>query len=319
MISQPFVSVCVPVYNVEKDLPRCLESLINQTLKEIEIIVVDDGSTDNSGQICDEYARKDSRIKVIHKPNGGLASARQVALELVRGEYYTVCDSDDWVEPDMYEALYNKAKSADADLVLSRYYINYPDGKQTESESYCFVNQELYIRDVMSGKASPSTWSKLFKVATIKRNNITYEPGINLGEDALFLFKLLISPIKIETIDAPFYHYQRDINSSSYTNKVSLKSVKQSEFVYLWKEANFKDAKYKITQVFSAVNLAFTATRADNIDEEYYKKILNYVSIIDIFKYRLFTIKSLLVVSIKILGRKFGRFIYKNLYRYYYK
>ena len=121
-MTSPLVSITVPIYKVQKDLPRCLDSLINQTLENIEIILVDDGSPDQCGNICDEYAAKDHRIKVIHKENGGLASARQAGLELCSGIYYTVCDGDDWVEADIYEKLYNKAVAEDADIVLSNYY-----------------------------------------------------------------------------------------------------------------------------------------------------------------------------------------------------
>jgi glycosyltransferase involved in cell wall biosynthesis len=97
---------------------------VNQTLGNIEIILIDDGSPDGSGAICDEYSKRDTRIKVVHKENGGLSSARNVGLELSTGEYYIVCDSDDWVETTMYEELYNKAKQEDADIVLCDYLVN---------------------------------------------------------------------------------------------------------------------------------------------------------------------------------------------------
>lgn len=103
------VSVTVPVYNTEKFLPQCLDSLLGQTLKELEIILVDDGSTDQSGAICDDYAKRDSRIKVFHKSNGGSASARQLGLENSHGIYYIICDSDDWIEPTMYEEMFKAA------------------------------------------------------------------------------------------------------------------------------------------------------------------------------------------------------------------
>lgn len=104
--NKELISVIVPVYQVEKYLVRCLESVVNQTYKNLEIILVDDGSTDASGEICDEYAEKDDRIKVIHKENGGLSSARNAGLDIAQGEYIAFVDSDDWIAPDMYQCLY---------------------------------------------------------------------------------------------------------------------------------------------------------------------------------------------------------------------
>lgn len=315
----PKVSITVPVYNVERQLPRCIESLINQTLGDIEIILVNDGSPDRSGEICDYYANKDDRIKVIHKSNGGLASARRAGLEIITGEYYTVCDSDDWVEPDMYEELYNRAVQDDADIILSNHFINYPDGLQKTSPIYRYVSQEDYILDIMYNKASANTWNKLFKCATIRKHAIDYAEGIDLGEDALFLYKLLLHPLKISTVNKPFYHYQRDMNSNSYTNHVKLKTVEQNRSLWEWKRAHYNDRKYNRAHKYSAVNLAFTAIRAEDVGKSYFESLVENVSFVDIVRYRLLSTKALLVMSTKIFGLKFGRFIYGQLYKFYYR
>ena len=115
------ISVIVPVYNVEKYLEKCVESILNQSLKDIEIILVDDGSPDNCPQICDEYATKDSRVKVCHKQNGGLSSARNEGLKHVSGEYYMFVDSDDWLDSETCEVTYNYAKQNDADCLMFSY------------------------------------------------------------------------------------------------------------------------------------------------------------------------------------------------------
>lgn len=315
----PKVSITVPVYNVENSLPRCIESLINQTLKDIEIIIVDDGSTDASGVICDKYARIDGRIRVIHKPNGGLASARQCGLDMITGEYYTVCDSDDWVEPKMYEELYNMAIKDDADIVLSNHYVNYPNGKQVENIPYKYKDQETYILDIMYRNVSANTWNKLFKVATIKKNNIAYKEGINLGEDALFLYNLLLQPLRISSINKPFYHYQRDMNSDTYTNCISLKSVNQSVCVWKWKLEHFVGEKYARAHKYSTINLAFLALRAEGLDKEYFYSIVENISCKDIIKYRLLSLKAILIIVIKVFGLRLGRYIYHKLYKYFYK
>ena len=112
------VSVTVAVYNTSKYLRKCLDSLDVQSMQEIEFIVVDDGSTDGSGVICDEYARRNPKFKVIHQQHSGLAAARQTGMDNAKGEYVIVCDSDDWVEPEMYETLYNVAAESNADIAI---------------------------------------------------------------------------------------------------------------------------------------------------------------------------------------------------------
>ena len=123
--SKPLISVVVPIYNIENYIRKCIESIQNQTYKKIEIILVDDGSTDLSGKICDEYALNDSRIKVIHKKNGGLVSARKVGIENAEGMYATYVDGDDWIESDMYEKLLNQI--VDADIIISGKIRDYGD------------------------------------------------------------------------------------------------------------------------------------------------------------------------------------------------
>lgn len=313
------VSITVPVYKVEKDLARCIESLINQSLKDIEIILVDDGSPDRCGEICDKYASIDSRIKVIHKENGGLASARQAGLNAITGEYYTVCDSDDWIEPNAYETLYNFAKETDADIVLSDYYINYPNGKETKNSPYIYTNQDQFLLDSMEQKAPISTWSKLFKVDTIRQYHIGYEANINLGEDALFLYKILKHPIKISQINKAFYHYQRDINGGSYTNNITEASLKQNEWILLWKKENFTDNKYQHSHIISAISLCFTALRAKDLDSNKYRSYSNYVSSLDIISNNLFSIKSIVVLITKLFGYKIGKTIIEIAYKTFYR
>ncbi len=120
----PKISIIVPVYNVENYLKKCLDSIVNQTFKDIEIILINDGSTDNSLNICKEYAKKDHRIRLINKPNGGLSSARNVGIDLSTGEYLGFVDSDDWIALNMYEKLYNLCKIFNADISQCKYIRN---------------------------------------------------------------------------------------------------------------------------------------------------------------------------------------------------
>lgn len=318
-MTRPIVSITVPIYKAEKYLRRCIESLTSQTLTNIEIILVDDGSPDRSGEICDEYAQKDSRIKVIHKENGGSASARQAGLEISTGVFYTVCDADDWVELDMYEELYNKSKESDADIVISEYYSNYPNGIQKQSSPYVFTTQEQYIEDLMLRKTSVSTCNKIFKLSYLHKFNINYEQGINLGEDSIFIFKILLHPIKIATINKAFYHYQRVMHSESYTNKISLKTLSDAEYVHNWKMDNYCNDRYKRAHLHSMINLAFIALRTETINKQRYKEIISQLLITDLIKYRVITIKSVFIASTKILGLKFGKLLLRFGYGKFYK
>lgn len=316
---KPLVSVSVPIYRVEKELRRCLDSLVNQTLKNIEIILVDDGSPDGCGAICDEYAERDARIKVVHQQNGGSSKARAVGLELATGEYYTVCDGDDWVESTMYEDMYHKATQEDADIVLCNFYSDYNDGRSVASTPYTYTTQEQYIEDLMLRKASVTTCSKLFRLSTIRRLGIEYTPGVNLGEDALFIFKLLLSPQRIVTLNKNLYHYQRDINSISYTNNISLRSVDNAGYVHRWKGENYTDERYARAHQHSLVNYAFAALRCNEISKEQFREILDDLSLRRLIRHKALSTKSALIVATKYFGLKFGRICLKLMYRYFYK
>lgn len=316
---RPCVSICVPVYRVEQELRQCLDSLVNQTLGNIEIILIDDGSPDGSGAICDEYSKRDTRIKVVHKENGGLSSARNVGLELSTGEYYIVCDSDDWVETTMYEELYNKAKQEDADIVLCDYFSEYNDGRSIASKSYTFTTQEQYIEDLMLRKASVTTCCKLIKLDTIRQLGIDYAKGIDLGEDALFIYKLLLTPQRITTINKAFYHYRRNINSSSYTNNISHKAVSDFKYIHHWLLANYTDSRYTKGHLHSLINYAFTALRCKEISNSQYKLITKDIRLSQLLRHGAITLKSMLILSTKYFGLGLGHLCLRYLYRYFYK
>lgn len=147
------ISIIVPVFNVEKYLERCVNSLINQTYKNIEIILVDDGSPDLCPQMCDEYAKKDERIKVLHKKNGGLSDARNAGLDVATGEYIAFVDSDDWVETDFIETLYKNAKSENADISIIGCTLVWDDGRKkpvSKDKGYYVLDKEKAIREMLA-------------------------------------------------------------------------------------------------------------------------------------------------------------------------
>lgn len=237
---QPKVSIIVPVYNVEKFLERCVISLQNQTVRDIEIILVDDSSTDSSLQICNRLAKEDSRIKVIHKVNEGAGKARNAALSIATGEYIGFVDSDDYVEPDMYRTLLEKAEEYNSDLVMSG--VIFVDGNMFSEKGECirkvyfdkdthFETQEdlkklrmgivgALPEDTDDSKYGMSIWKNLFRYEIIKDNNIVFQSEREmLSEDALFMIDYISHINKATGIGEAFYNYCRNGDSISKSYK----------------------------------------------------------------------------------------------------
>lgn len=322
MFHIPKISISIPVYNVEKYLNKCLDCIINQTFIDIEIIIVDDGSTDSSGKICDLYAAKDSRIKVIHKENGGLASARQAAIEVATGEYFCACDADDWVELDMYEQLYQKAKETNADIVMCDYWSEYTNGKRkVHKHIYETNNQKDVLRDILNAQFPFMIWNKIIKRSLFDKYNISWEFGINLGEDYLIMLKLFQHPMTISYLPTPLYHYRRILNGQSYTNSITLNTFNQSLYIRKWINTNIDSEKYKNGVFLSWMYLAFLGLRVKEGIQNclYSKEVLSNIPFSGFFKYKYPKFKGLIVFLTKLFGYQFGRTIYKSTYRYVYK
>lgn len=240
-MSQPKVSIIVPVYNAEKYLDRCISSLRNQTLEDIEIILVDDSSTDASLKLCKKYAEEDPRIKVIHKVNEGAGMARNAALEIASGEYIGFADSDDFVEKDMFKTLYDKAMEHESDLVMSG--VLFVDGNMFSKEGECirksYFNRDTHFtteedlkklrlgvvgalpEDEDDSKYGMSIWKNLFKLRIIKENNITFMSEREmLSEDALFMIDYISCIKKATGIKEAFYNYCRNEDSISKSYKM---------------------------------------------------------------------------------------------------
>lgn len=221
------VSIIVPIYNVEKYLHKCIDSILNQTLKNIEIILVNDGSTDNCGKIIDEYAKKDERIIVIHKENEGQSSARNKGLDIARGKYIGFVDSDDWLHHDMYENLYNAINESNADLCICGREAYSEDrilGYQIKLENELIDLNEYDIRDYISSKLfykhTVSSCNKIYKKEIIKNNNIRFEDVSYVGsEDALFNYQYLLIAKKIKSIDKIGYSQLSRNGSTATTYK----------------------------------------------------------------------------------------------------
>ena len=225
----PKISVIIPVFNTEKYLQRCLESVLNQTLSDIEIICINDCSADNSLGILREYSAKDKRVKIINfTRNQGAAAARNTGIKEAGGEYLGFIDSDDYIEPDFYENLYKKAVKTGADIIKgSDMKLCYPDGKtEIDEQNYKIRQNKLNF------------WCQyttaIFKTDFIKKNKIDFPEGLLVGEDPVFTIKAAILANKIEVINNAQYYYMRregSLNSDIWDEEKILSYVKYIEMI----------------------------------------------------------------------------------------
>lgn len=199
------LSVIIPVYNVKPYLEKCVESIVDQTYHNLQIILVDDGSTDGSQTICDELAQKDSRIVVIHKENGGLSTARNVGMDRAKGDYIAFVDSDDWLERNMYEVLINQLEAHDADLVACSFYECKGDEKKAVGDSKnisVFNTEEIFIN---KNQLRFLVWNKVFRRSFVEK--LRFVPG-QVYEDFHFCRQVFLKTKKLIYLDVPFYDYR---------------------------------------------------------------------------------------------------------------
>lgn len=222
----PYISIIVPVYNTEQYLEQCIRSLIRQTLEEIEIILVDDGSQDKSGWICDQYAKLDERVKVIHKKNEGHTRARITGTENAKGKFIGFVDSDDWIEENMYQVLYRQIVLSNADIVSCGAYENSNKEKkihQTVQAGLYYgkaLTEKVYASMLFSGKfyefgILPSLCNKVFKREIILKCLKKVNPEIKYGEDAACVYPAILESKKVCIIEKYLYHYRIVKNSIS--------------------------------------------------------------------------------------------------------
>ena len=210
MHKSPLISIIVPVYNVKEFLVECIESLIAQTYENLEIIIVDDGSTDGSSELCDKLKYKDKRIVVIHQKNGGLSAARNSGLKIAEGEYVAFVDSDDSANPSFIKVLFRAAKTHNSDIVVCGYDDNFPKEK-TLTGKEATINLLLAQENI-----DILAWNKLYKKALFTDNHIKYPTG-KIHEDNLTTYKLYSKSNKVSFISESLYNYRK--RKGSITNK----------------------------------------------------------------------------------------------------
>ncbi len=216
------VSVIIPIYNVEQYLEKCLDSVINQTYKDLEIICVNDCSSDNSLKILQEYSRFDNRIKIINfEQNKGVSAARNAGLEIAKGEYIGFVDGDDWIDLDFYEKLYGRAAETDSEIVKGNLIFYYADNSKSISPLNKLIQEQqsnLYFYT--------NFWTAIYKKTLLVENQIKFDEQFTLGEDVLFLnTSILAAKKQISVVDDVFYHYNRR-NGSANSQFLDFEKIK---------------------------------------------------------------------------------------------
>lgn len=299
----PCISVIVPIYNVQDYLCTCIDSIRNQTYKNIEIILVDDGSSDNCGTICDNYATKDCRIKVFHKTNGGLSDARNYGIDKANGEYIAFVDSDDWISETMYEHMILNALKNNADIVVCGHNIIDHNEKKSiikveKEKTYDRLNamKLLLCDDIIFSFA----WDKLYKRDLW--NGIKYPVG-RIYEDTATTYKIFNKAKIISQIPEALYNYRRNENSICLNKDINklLKRVHDNffafyeryEYVYNSKELNCITSKCASLALKMGLNALSVSIKYSQSNNEY-RKMLASISLKGIefsFKLRIFLIK----------------------------
>lgn len=223
------VSVIVPIYKIERYLHQCIDSILEQTFTDFELLLIDDGSQDRCPAICDEYAEKDERIRVFHKPNGGLTSARNCGLDNAKGEWIMHIDGDDWIGPTYIEELYNAAIKNDADIAICGFYFAYEDGRLVREHPTLWDNNKaaslhLYISSVWT-----TTWGSIHKSSLYKDNGVRSPKNINFCEDFHLMTRLCYFANKIVSIDRPLIYYRQ--HSTSYMHATAFKKIQKEELI----------------------------------------------------------------------------------------
>ena len=281
------ISIIIPVYNVEKYLSKCLDSVINQIYKNLEIILIDDGSPDNCGKICDEYAKKDSRIKVIHKENGGVSSARNIGLDIATGDYIGFIDSDDYIELDMFECLVNSIIKYNLDICECNFII---EEKNNISYVKCKYENILENRDViknfLSDNIRPETCNKLYKKELF--DNIRFDTNIILGEDAFINYQIMKRASKIYNINQYKYHYVKR-EGSAMNSSITKKSLGNIDTIETMIENEKNDIELYNICIYRYLRTCFTKLNLMVLNNSY--ENFNYVRE-KVLKYKKYIVKN---------------------------
>ena len=290
------VSLIIPIYNAERYLEKCIQSACRQTYSNLEIICVDDGSTDASGKMADAFKQKDSRVKVIHQENQGESAARNCGLKMASGDYVGFLDCDDWIEEDMYEKLVEKIESTDADIAISGWYM------EKENESILIENEKkvdksifsrnellnyLYERD--SYREFAYMWNKLYKREILIDEYgqlLLFDTNLRLGGDVLYLGSIALNVGKAVYMNKAFYHYLQRVDSGSHSKKLNQRKDWLQAYLMLIDLYKRKGIEQRVLDLLKRFLVYHSANTAQMAYEQKDNDMLTYCKEI-IEKYRM--------------------------------
>lgn len=287
------ISIIIPIYNVEKYLKKCIDSLIQQTYENIEIILVDDGSTDNSGRICDCYALNDNRIKVVHQKNGGVSSARNTGLRHSTGNYIGFVDPDDWIDKNMYERMLEVLKNNNSSISMCSYIYEYGDSKLNELKPD-LVEQNLSSDELISKLFVPNSYyytilcNKLYKANLW--NGIKFPEGY-VHEDEAVIHIIYDRCDQMSTISNEYYHYRMVNTSITHTNdqirRIDFANALSLRLNYFYQRKRFDYCEKMLDEILYLTLNGFITKQLDKVSLHKIKKIIksNFLKIIKEKKY----------------------------------
>lgn len=297
-MNNPIISVIIAIYNAEKTLPRLLDSLKAQTMQEFEALLIDDGSTDGSGSVCDHYAAFDSRFKAFHKPNEGIGSTRQFGIEHAIGEYTIHADADDWVEPEYLESLYNEAVSSNSDMVICDIFLE--DRKRTiyKKQEPSSLDRDSIINDLLC-RLNNGPCNKLLKRKTYLEQNISFMKELDYGEDQLFNLQLIWQGASVSYLPKALYHYDVSANPDSAAHGYSLKKIQTREKFLIALNTLLPD-KFQNGIDNKYLEVAYMAVQSKEFTKAQYLEKYSFLSRVKFWDYKnkAFSIKLVTWISI---------------------
>lgn len=294
------ISVIVAIYNAQKTLPRLIDSLKAQTMTGFEVLLIDDGSTDASGSICDEVSESDDRFKVFHKPNEGIGTTRQFGIEHAQGEYSIHADADDWVEPDYLEKLYNKAMETGADMVICDFLIENGNKTTYRKEQPVAFDTKSVINSLLC-KLNDGPCNKLLKRSVYLKNDIRYLPGYNFGEDQLFNLQFVLSGASVSYLPLALYHCDVATYSTSASRGFSLEKIQYQE-KFISSLRDLLPDEYMTGVDNKHLDVVYLAIMTKAFTREQFKEKYSFLSRVRWKEYvnKVFTIKLIIWTSLNV-------------------
>lgn len=280
------ISIICPVYKAESYIKRCVDSILASNFENWELIFVDDGSPDSSGDICEYYAAIDERIRVIHKENAGVSAARQTGLDAAKGEYVIHADPDDWMEPTMLSDLYNEAMRSCADLTYCDFYWDYGSKVVRHSQYFADISSDNLILQLLNGTFHGNCWNKLVRRDFISRNNIRFPKGFTLYEDMFVVAALLLCHPRIAYVNNVGYHYSIDYNSNSISKSIGCYDYDEMVLVRFTDLFRGTSIYNKVEQRFATLTLVREFDRGTSTNILFRKRFFKYRNICKSLEFR---------------------------------